>query len=135
MYSTINVEWPSGGAFRPFYALCTSTGCRRHWYLFCRTGVSGAYGNYSKGEGDFSYDWSSIYMDIAETLLIIAFFSIIIFQLADRDGRNGWLWAGANVAAAMLLAQLTSLGSIAVYLAFIATLITLIWSKPLKRKK
>ena len=66
--------------------------------------------------------------------LIIFLFAIIIFQLADRDNRNGWAWGGANLAGSMLSTTVTGLGGIGVYIVFIATLAVMIYLKPIKRK-
>lgn len=66
--------------------------------------------------------------------LIIFLFAIIIFQLADRDNRNGWVWGGANLAGSMLSTTVTGLGGIGVYIVFIATLAVMIYLKPIKRK-
>jgi hypothetical protein len=67
--------------------------------------------------------------------LFVIFFAIVIYQLADKDNRRGWLWGGTNIAGAMLLSKLTGLGGFAVYLAFIISLIMLFWTNPLKRKR
>jgi hypothetical protein len=71
-------------------------------------------------------------MGVSGMLLIL--FAVLVFQLADRDNRNGWIWAGSLVAAAMLMSQVSWLGGFGTYLAFVGTLIALVWTKPLKRK-
>ena len=63
----------------------------------------------------------------------MVFAAIVIFQLADRDNRRGWLWAGINVVAAMILTQLGRLGGLGVYLAFVGTLAALIYTTPIRR--
>ena len=65
--------------------------------------------------------------------LIIFFFAIVIFQLADRDNRNGWIWGGANLVGSMLSANVSSLGGVGVYLVFLVSIAALIYSKPIKR--
>jgi hypothetical protein len=65
--------------------------------------------------------------------LFTFFFALIIFQLADKDNRNGWLWGGSNLTASIALSNISGLGGIAVYLVFLATIIALIYTKPIKR--
>ena len=65
--------------------------------------------------------------------LIIFLFAIIIFQLADRDDRNGWIWGAANLAGSMLSTTVTGLGGIGIYIVFIVTLAVMIYVKPIKR--
>ena len=65
--------------------------------------------------------------------LFLVFATIVIYQLADRDNRRGWLWAGINAVAAMFLAQLGRLGGLGVYLAFVGTIAALIYTKPIRR--
>ncbi len=65
--------------------------------------------------------------------MIILFFAIVIYQLADKDNRNGLIWGGGNLAASMMSVNVFGLGGIGVWLAFVVSLIALIYTKPIKR--
>ena len=65
--------------------------------------------------------------------LILVLAAILIFQLADRDNRNPWLWAAGFVAATVALSQFSWLGGLGLYLAFVGTFIALIITKPIGR--
>jgi hypothetical protein len=71
--------------------------------------------------------------DLGTGGLLFFFFAIAIYQLADRDNRNGLIWGGGNLAASMLSVNVFGLGGIGVWLAFVGTLIALIYTKPIKR--
>jgi hypothetical protein len=58
---------------------------------------------------------------------------MVIFQLADKDNRNGWVWGGGNFTASIISTNLIGLSGISVWLVFMATLIALIYTKPIKR--
>jgi hypothetical protein len=65
--------------------------------------------------------------------MVILFFAIVIYQLADRDNRNGLIWGGGNLAASMMSVNVFGLGGIGVWLAFVVSLIALIYTKPIDR--
>ena len=66
--------------------------------------------------------------------LLLVFFAICLYQLADKDGRQGWLWAICYAATSMLLGQIARIGGLADLIAFIAAIVIMIYSKPIKRK-
>jgi hypothetical protein len=65
--------------------------------------------------------------------LVIFFFAMAIYQLADRDNRSGLIWGGGNLAASMISVNVVGLGGIAIWLVFVGTLAALIYTKPIKR--
>lgn len=65
--------------------------------------------------------------------LVIFFFAIVIYQLADRDNRNGLIWGGGNLTASIVSVNVFGLGGIAIWFVFVGTLIALIYTKPIKR--
>mgnify|MGYP001823830960 CR=1 FL=1 len=67
-------------------------------------------------------------------MLIIGLFAVILFQLADRDGKNGWLWSGGYVIVSILFSKLTGDSFIAIYVTFVAAIVFMIWSNPIGRK-
>ena len=66
--------------------------------------------------------------------LFLFLFAMVIYQLADKDTRNGWLWGGGNFAASMIATNVIGLGGISVWFVFLATLSALIYTKPIKPK-
>ena len=66
--------------------------------------------------------------------LLLFLGAVILYQLADRDSRNGWIWAGAYLAGALLLSRLTGLVELSIYGVFVACFVAMFFTKSLRRR-
>lgn len=65
--------------------------------------------------------------------LLMVFFAICLYQLADRDDRQAWIWALGYIASSLLLGRILAIGGLADLATFIVALVLMIWTKPIKR--
>lgn len=65
--------------------------------------------------------------------LLLVFFAICVYQLAERDGRQGWAWSLGYVTSSLLFGQLLGVGGMADLLVFVIALALVIATKPIKR--
>jgi hypothetical protein len=65
--------------------------------------------------------------------LLLVFFAICVYQLAERDGRQRWAWSLGYVTSSLLFGQLLGVGGMADLLVFVIALALVIATKPIKR--
>ena len=66
--------------------------------------------------------------------LLLLFFVICLYQLAERSDRQGWLWALGYVAVTLTLQRTTVIGGMADFLTFVIALVLMVATTPTKRK-